>query len=149
MNNVDFSLIRQRADRQGNVLNKLRDNFFQEIVQEHLEMYGDSKSKLYDISYDDGVFKLDLSPIGVNVQIEEKFIFLNRTVVKQISFTHRDDFTKEKINIINFFIGTDGQYSLKENGEPIGLISSEYSYDIFFPNLFDALKQQNLLTSDY
>lgn len=149
MTTIKFELIRQRADSNGPTLNKVRDKFFSELVEEHKFTYSKLTPSLYNISVENDELKLDLSSIGLNIKTEEKFIFVNRSVIKQLSFLHHDVLRQNIVLIFDIYLSTDGTFSLSPGGELIGALGNGYVYDNFFNHFFNALKTKGLITSDY
>lgn len=146
MKDIDFNTIRRRADSKASELNLIRDRLFEELVNEHKKTYSERTSELYNISFEKSLLILDLSPIGLNIKTEEKFIFINNTVMKQITFSHHDELRQKVVKIIDICLHTNGKFSFSPQGNEVGEIGNGYAYDTFFQNFFEQLKVKELIT---
>lgn len=149
MTDIDFFQIRERADSKTPTLNLVRDRFFEELVAEHDKKYSILTPFLYKISIESNTLNLDLSPIGLNIKTEEKLIFINKTVIKQLSFLHHDELRQKIINIIDIYLHDNGTFSLSPAGIAVGELGNGYVYKTFFQSFFEQLKSKELITSDY
>lgn len=156
MNQKKFEFLRFAADQFGPTVMGQRHLFMKEIIDSHETAYKDKKPLLYNVFYKDGVFNLDLTPVGLIVYIKEKFIFTDRGPVRAIDILNIDEYTKSSEIILSFHIYGNGGVKVKNylnkdiisNGEQkfSGFIGNDSTYEIFFNNLFSTLFSMNLIS---
>lgn len=149
MTSINFNSIRKLADERGANLNSIRDKFFEELISEHKKTYSTVSPCLYNIFLDNRRPKLDLSSIGLNIKIEEKFIFLGDSIVKKISFLHYDELRLIVVPIIDFFLHENSKFTVLQDGQYVGELGNGYVYDNFFKYLFKELQEKELITATY